>query len=216
MGKRFDLNTPRRKEILITVNQLMVSFVKLFSFVLTGFLLALLAAPTLAVQLHTPNSFSVFQAKNTLEATIRNNSNAELPLQISLFAPSRYQIQAPPRIPANSEAKIRIVFDNYPYLHDTTYETRLQALLGNEAAARKILVSFQKPSEQAPQPQPQPNPKPGDQNFIKDFQKNVATGFSVIFGAANFELTLQILLGIIVVLLCIALIARLYNRAKGE
>ncbi len=189
---------------------------KLFSFVLTGFLLALMAVPALAVQLTAPGNFSVFQTKNTLEATVRNNSNAELPLQISLFAPSRYQIQAPPRIPANSEAKIRIVFDNYPYLYDTTYETRLQALLGSEAAVRKILVSFQKPSEQAPQPQPQPNPKPIDQNFIRDFQKNVVTGFSVFFGATNFELALQILLGIFIVLLCIALIARAYNRAKGE
>jgi hypothetical protein len=137
-----------------------------------------------------------------------------LPLQIALFAPSRYQILAPERVPANSEAKIRITFDNFPYLYDSTYETRLQTVLGNEIAAKKILVSFQKPLESQPKPGPQPTPN--DQNFLKDFQRNVVTGFLFVAGSANWELVLQIVLGLIIVLLCIALVARLYNRAKGE
>lgn len=182
-----------------------------FSFLLTGFLLVLLAAPVLALQVLAPAHFSVLQVQNTLEATVRNNSNDELPLQISLFAPARTQILAPERVPGNGEATIRIVFNNYPFLQNTTYETRLLAMLGNETANRKILVSFQKPAEETEPTPDSEQPAPGQSPL-----NGIATGFFVFLGATNFELALQILLGLLIIVLCIALTARLYNRAKGE
>jgi hypothetical protein len=186
----------------------MVSFVKSFSWLFCLLFLAMLATPGPALRIQAPATFTVSGSQGTLEATIVNDSASELPLQVSVFAPSRFQIQAPATIAANHSAAIKIVFDNYPFLYNTTYETQLQAMLGGETAARKIVVSFQEPTVQ-PNPQPEPSPTPGP-----DLAKEISTGFAALFGTINFELALQILLVIVIVILCVALIARVYNRAK--
>lgn len=166
------------------------------------------------MQIRIANELSISKEQGTLEAVVRNDSNSEKPFQAIFFAPLRYSIQAPSKIPGNSEATVKIVLENFPSLYNTVYETRFQATLGNENALQKVLVSFQEPKSESKQPSVQP--KPTDQNATTAIQKQLLSGFLTFFKSTNFEMALQVLLGILIIVLCVALMARVYNRGKGE
>ncbi|MBU0635467.1 hypothetical protein KKE06_00385 [Candidatus Micrarchaeota archaeon] len=165
-----------------------------------------------ALQVNTPTQFTIIHGQDTMLVDVLNDSSEEKDLQIFFFAPMRYSILAPESIPGNSGATILITINNYPDLYKTIYEAQLNVALGEETTVQRTRLSFVPPFEEPLPPGPNPNPEPQP---TSDFNVGIAlTGLSNFVNQPNVDLVLQLLLGAVIVIFCIALVARVYSHIK--
>lgn len=192
-----------------------------FSLVL-GILLVLMIGTVSAFTILSPTEVLVQTPIAIFETTIVNDSAQEKALSIAFFAPMRTEVMAPPTIKANSQAKAQITVYNFTDLQNTTYQTRLNVMLGNENASRNLAVSFKELVQAAP-PVPTPPSSPSEpapptldsnQSDSNQMINSVLIGMATFFNNPATEFALQALLVVIIIVFAIAFIARLYNRAK--
>lgn len=185
---------------------------KTIALVLLSFLIV--ASSASAFQLNAPERFLIAHPEEQLNIIVINNVAEEQSLSIQFRAPVYHSINAPEIIAANTQRTIPITLRNLPYAYNSTYIATLEVTVGNETQTKTIALDFVPPvvqPEPQPQPQPEPQPEPAPQP-----QPNIATGLAAFFASPGIELALQVLLAVVIIILCIAIIARVYNWATEQ